>query len=253
MTTERWLPLEGTLNARDLGGLPTSDGRTTRSGVLMRTDTLQELTEADLKWFGELPLRMIIDLRTSYETTNEGRGPLADTDVGYGNFSFVSDDLMRPRDENGAVIVRDRQEQQRVDHYLDYLRLAPTQVAGALAALAEPGATPAVFHCAAGKDRTGVLAAMLLTLAGVDREAIIADYALTNERIHLIAARLRRLDTYGKGLQEVKDTRLAADPDTMRDFLGAVDELFGGVRQWALDNGVDESTVRRLESLLRDE
>jgi protein tyrosine/serine phosphatase len=216
--TERWLPLEGAYNARDLGGLPLGNGRFTRQGVLLRTDTLQELTDADVKWLAELPLRTEVDLRT--------------------------------RDENGEIIVRDRLERQRVDHYLDYLRDAPDQVAGALAALAEPGATPAIFHCAAGKDRTGVLACLLLTLAGVERDAIIADYALSSERVPRIAERLRRLGTYGKGLDDVPDERLRSDPETMRDLLAAIDDNFGGVRQWVRDVGLDEATVRRLETLL---
>jgi protein tyrosine/serine phosphatase len=248
--TERWLPLEGAYNARDLGGLPLGNGRFTRQGVLLRTDTLQELTDADVKWLAELPLRTEVDLRTRYETEREGRGPLDGTDVAYLNFSFISEQAIAPRDENGEIIVRDRLERQRVDHYLDYLRDAPDQVAGALAALAEPGATPAIFHCAAGKDRTGVLACLLLTLAGVERDAIIADYALSSERVPRIAERLRRLGTYGKGLDDVPDERLRSDPETMRDLLAAIDDNFGGVRQWVRDAGLDEATVRRLETLL---
>jgi protein tyrosine/serine phosphatase len=248
--TDRWLPLEGAYNARDLGGLPLADGRLTRQGVLLRTDTLQELTDADVKWLAELPLRTVVDLRTRYETDREGRGPLGDTDVAYANYSFISEQAIRPRDENGEIIVRDRLERQRVDHYLDYLRDAPDQVAAALAALAEPGATPAIFHCAAGKDRTGVLASLLLSLAGVEREAIVADYALSSERVQRVAERLRRLGTYGQGLDDVPDERLRSDPETMRDFLIAIDDTFGGVRQWVLDAGLDEGTVQRLEALL---
>ena len=247
VTTDRWLPLEGTYNGRDLGGLPLPDGRTTRFGVLLRTDTLQELTESDVKWLAELPLHTVVDLRTSYETEREGRGLLGDTDVAYANYSFVSEESLRPKDENGELIVRDRLETQRVDHYLDYLRHAPDQVIGALRTLAEPGATPAVFHCAAGKDRTGVLAALLLTLAGVDRETIVADYAMSSERITRVAERLRRLGTYGTGLSNVPDDRLKSDGETMRDLLNAIDDTFGGVRQWVLDNGLDEETVGRLE------
>jgi protein-tyrosine phosphatase len=249
--TERWLPLEGAYNARDLGGLPLTGGGLTRQHMLLRTDTLQELTDADVKWLAELPLRTVVDLRTRYETDREGRGLLGDTDVAYANFSFISEQAIQPRDENGEIIVRDRLERQRVDHYLDYLRDAPGQVAGALAALAEPGATPAIFHCAAGKDRTGVLAALLLSLAGVEREAIVADYALSSERVSRVAERLRRLGTYGDGLNDVPDERLRSDPATMRDFLAAIDSDFGGVRQWVREAGLDEVTIRQLETLLQ--
>jgi protein-tyrosine phosphatase len=264
----RWLPLTGTFNGRDLGGLPTVDGRTTAAGRLLRTDTLQELTSDDVQWLKTLGLRTVIDLRTPFEVEREGRGPLEDTDVGYFNFSFVPSEMMSRAGQDRAqqekkpevddspgskpeVIVRDRSFEQRVDHYLDYLIKAPDQVAGSLAALAEPGATPAIFHCAAGKDRTGILAALLLSLGGAQPSAIVADFALTNERLPLVAGRLGRLPTYSRGVEKLPYDQLMCQPETMVQFLKALDERWGGARSWGRGAGLDDATLDRLEGLLR--
>lgn len=267
MEETRWLPLTGTFNGRDLGGLPTVDGQTTRRRRLLRTDTLQELTEQDVAWLQQIGLRTVIDLRTPIEVEREGRGPLGDTDIGYHNFSYVPSDLIsganrakQQQDLDTAaadtgskpeVIVRDRSYEQRVDHYLDYLLKAGDQVAGSMAALAEPNATPAIFHCAAGKDRTGVLAALLLSLAGVQKASIVDDFTLSNERLPLVADRLRRLPSYSRGIQTVPYDRLTCQPETMAELLTAIDDRFGGARNWGRDAGLDAATLDVLQGLLR--
>lgn len=248
---DRWLALEGNDNARDLGGLPTVDRRTTRPGVLLRSDTLQELTPADVTLLRErYGLRTVVDLRTPLEAEKEGRGLLAMEPVAYHNLPFVPDEVVVPGDPRHELIVTERREQDRVEHYLEYLRLAGGIVAQALRVLARPGATPAVFHCAAGKDRTGVLAALLLEIAGVQREAVVADYAATNERLHLVAARLRRLATYAAETRRRSDEDLRSDPETMRDLLARIDAEHGGVSDWARAQGVAEEQLAALRVLL---
>jgi hypothetical protein len=116
--------------------------------------------------------------------------------------------------------------------------------------LARPGAAPALFHCAAGKDRTGVLAALVLEMNGVVRDAVIADFALTNERLDAVARRLIRLPTYQRGMRRMSWQSLQADPQTMRDFLLRVDDL-GGPAAWAVANGLGATAANRLCRLLR--
>ena len=248
--TPRWLPLTGAFNARDLGGLPLKGGGLTRHGVLLRSDTLQELTGDDVAWLQAAGLRTVIDLRTPAEAAREGRGPLADTEVAYANLPFIPDEVVIPDDPRHEVIVADRQERDRVEHYLDYLRLAAPRVVAALDLLASPGASPALFHCAAGKDRTGVLAAIVLEMNGVEREAIIADFALTNERLHAVAQRLIRLPTYERGMRRMSWQALQADPQTMRDFLLRVDDDLGGPTAWAVAHGLGITAANRLGRLL---
>ncbi len=197
MSDPRWLPLTGAENVRDLGGLPLTGGGQTRRGVAIRSDTLQELTPEDVAYFRELGLRTIIDLRTPMEADREGRGPLAAEPVEYVNLPFIPDELLVPgHDKARDLIVAERRETDRVQHYLNYLRHAGDRVIAAVRIIATPGGTPAIFHCAAGKDRTGVLSAILLDAVGVEREAVIADFELTNERLERVGGRLRRMDTY---------------------------------------------------------
>jgi protein-tyrosine phosphatase len=246
----RWLPLTGASNARDLGGLPLKSGGVTRHGVLLRSDTLQELTDADVAWLQAAGLHTVIDLRAPAEAAREGRGPLADTEVAYASLPFIPDEAIIPDDPRHEVIVADRRERDRVEHYLDYLRLAAPRVVAALDLLASPGAAPALFHCAAGKDRTGVLAAIVLEMNGVERDAIIADFALTNERLHAVAQRLLRLPTYERGMRRISWQALQADPQTMRDFLLRIDDDLGGPSAWAVAHGLDAGAANRLCRLL---
>ena len=222
----------------------------TRHGVVLRSDTLQELTADDVAWLQAARLRTVIDLRTPAEAAREGCGPLADTEVAYANLPFIPDEVVIPDDPRHEVIVADRQERDRVEHYLDYLRLAAPRVVAALDLLASPGASPALFHCAAGKDRTGVLAAIVLEMNGVEREAIIADFALTNEKLHAVAQRLIQLPTYECGMRRTSWQALQADPQTMRDFLLRVDDHLGGPTTWATAHGLGIRAANRLGRLL---
>ena len=120
------------------------------------------------------------------------------------------------------------------------------RVVGAVKVIASPAGPPALFHCAAGKDRTGVLAALVLDSVGVEREAIVADFALTNERLERIGARLRRMPTYSNYTGKLATRDMGADPQTMTDVLEALDEEHGGAAAWLLANGL---TTAELESL----
>lgn len=253
MAEDRWLPLQGADNARDLGGLPLRDGGTTLPGRLLRSDTLQELTEQDVALLRRYPLGVVVDLRTPLEAQREGRGRLADEPVAYVNLPFVPDSVLIPDDPRHEVVVAERYLQDRVEHYLDYLRLAGSRVLAALEVLAEPRQSAAMFHCAVGKDRTGVLAALALDVAGVERDAIVEDFALTNERLLRVGARLARLPTYSGYLNEVGRRRpedLGADPATMAAFLERVDSDFGGVECWIRAAGGSDDLPDRLRRRL---
>ncbi|WP_131747806.1 tyrosine-protein phosphatase [Frankia sp. Cppng1_Ct_nod] len=250
---DRWFNLVGADNVRDLGGLPTTDGRSTRSGRLLRSDTVQELTSDDVvtlrDYYG---LRTILDLRAKVEIAREGRGPLAHEKIAYHHLSFIPGEFVMPDDPRFPLIIADLSSQDRAEHYLDYLRLAPEAVAGALRLLARPGSLPALFHCAAGKDRTGVLAALLLDIAGVHREAIVADYTVTNERIDRVDLRLARRPSYHRPDNPRKADQSSCRPDVMTRFLAAVDHTWGGAAQWARQAGVPEAALRALRDNLLD-
>lgn len=256
MDDERWLPLTGADNARDLGGLPLRNGGTTASGRLLRSDTLQELTEDDVALLTGYPVGTVLDLRTPVEAEREGRGPLVEAGsnstgsngyrIEYVNLPFVPDSVIVADDPRHEVVVADRLTQDRVEHYLDYLRLAGGKVLAALEVLAQPSSSAVLFHCAAGKDRTGVLAALALDVAGVERDAIVADYALTNERLERIGARLARLPTYSGYVGRLRREDIAADAVTMWGFLSRLDAEYGGAAGWVASAGGSPALAEQL-------
>src|SRR3954471_13812998 len=188
----RLLPLVGAFNFRDIGGYPAAGGRGTRWGGVVRSDTLQELSADDLAVLRELGLRTVVDLRTPTEVERDGRGPLQDEPIHYVNLSVLPEEagesVAAPAPDHDDVAAR----------YLWYLETGAGALTTAMALVADGGNHPLVFHCMAGKDRTGVLSALLLSCVGVDGKAIVDDYVQTADTLHLILDRLRRHPIYGK-------------------------------------------------------
>lgn len=249
---DRWYELDGCDNVRDLGGLPTVDGGQTRYGVLLRSDTLQHLTAGGVaRLRDEFGLGTILDLRAVEEAAREGRGLLEFEPVKYHNLSFLTTRWVMPDDPTHDALVRTRTSADRVGHYLDYVRLAGDSVATAVRLICDADSGPTLFHCAAGKDRTGVLAALVLTIAGVDRGAIIADYVATNERIDLIESRLSQLPSYKRGFQTRSEAdQLRVRADVMAGFLDGVDSTWGSASSWALEAGIPEESLDSLRQRL---
>ena len=259
MTTPLWLDLDGAANVRDLGGLPTVDGRTTRPRVLVRADNLQGLTDADVRRLvEEQGVRTVLDLRTTGEVHLEGPGPLVGK-VAHHHLSLIPEapgepdevevDRAIPSWEDRSAEPRERRTDMS-GHYLGYVEDAPGNLATALRLLAAPQSGTTVVHCAAGKDRTGTVVALALSLAGVRREAVVADYAASADRIDGVLARLRASPTYGPELEgaTVDDVRPRAE--SMERFLDEVDRRYGGPHGLAMAIGVDEETVARLAARL---
>src|SRR5262249_6771367 len=107
---------------------------------------------------------------------------------------------------------------------------------------------PAVFHCAAGKDRTGVVSALLLSLLGVREEVIVADYAATRESLEAIVARLMSSDGYQGMFENLPPDTLHAEPATMEGFLARVRTEFGGMVDYAREIGVSAEDIERLRA-----
>lgn len=247
VTRERLLPLVGAYNFRDLGGYPTGDGRTTRWGRLFRSDTLHELTRADLEVLEEVGLSAVVDLRTTAEVERTGRGPLGGRPLRYLHAPVL-------REEGGDTRAAPEPEGDDTSlRYLWYLDVGRRALVEAIEMVADPSSLPLVFHCAAGKDRTGVLAALVLDIVGVERDVIVEDYALTQSRLELIVARLRRDPVHGKRMDEIPPSRLRVEGETMARFLSLLHERHGGARAWAASAGVAKASLERLPGLLLEE
>jgi protein-tyrosine phosphatase len=238
----RFVPLRGCSNFRDLGGLPTATGPTTTWGRVFRSDTLQELTDDDVKHVvHDVGLSTIIDLRTSREIAAEGRGPLEAEAIGYVNLPFIAD--LEVQDEVPDAVERDVLADYR--HMLD---TAGHIIAEAVHTVAISSG-PVVFHCAAGKDRTGILAALLESLVGVPRDVVVGDYELTNQVIQQICERLARFDTY-TNVRTNDWTHFRCKPEVMEGFLDILDERHGGAEGWARELALPAEDLVALRNLL---
>jgi protein-tyrosine phosphatase len=245
----RWLELEGAANARDLGGLPTDDGGSVADRRLLRSDNLQELTTTDIKLLvEEFGLSTVIDLRSNHEVSSEGPGPLTAVEsVRHLHYSVLPEHGSATDAVADAMAVRRERTLARYPDdpmcalYLGYLEDRPDSVVGALRSIGRSQGA-ALVHCAAGKDRTGVVVALALSLAGVRREAVVEDYAASATRISGILARLRASPTYAPDLaKRPGDDEHSPRAETMAAFLDQIDLHYGGVNSWLAGHGFGDS------------
>ena len=268
-STTRWIDLDGADNARDLGGLPTGDGRYVQPRRLIRSDSLQELSEQDVRYLvDELEVRAVADLRTGVEVASEGPGPMnREPLVDVRELSLfpeagVNTDAAAVEDEDGPVVLpwqtRERRKTEdegrrgAADIYLGYLDDRADSVIDALRLIAgTDGAT--IVHCAAGKDRTGVVVALALAEVGVEREAIVADYVLSAERVEATLTRLASRRTYAADIvADVDVDKHKPRAGTMERLLTAIDELHGGVHAWLRAHGWTDDDAAALRKRLLD-
>ena len=178
----------------------------------------------------------VVDLRSTRELMTEGPAPLDAVDgVQHAHHPVLKEFLDASDTVAAALLLTAQQEDAErypddlmAGHYLGYLENRPEEVVGALRSIiTAPGA--AIVHCAAGKDRTGVVVALALTIAGVEPEVIVADYVATNERIEAIIERLSRSKMYGGDVSTRPVRAHEARAETMRAFLEQLDARYGGL------------------------
>ncbi len=237
--------LEGCVNFRDLGGYATRDGREIGWRRLFRADGLNRLSEADRSLLAELGLATVIDLRTVDEAEQRGRFPVDEVPVRYvdlpltdvlptseelpewAEVSYVASRYGRMVEEGGPVLTR------------------------AIEVLASTGSLPAVVHCSAGKDRTGVLSALVLAFLDVPDETIVEDYALSAAAMDRLLERLKA--EYPDSVEEVErfaPAILHVVPETMEEFLESIRTVYGSYQGLAAALGVTEAVARLRDHLL---
>lgn len=241
----RAVPLDGASNLRDLGGWPVADGRRVRHGILFRSATLAHLTEADVAAVAGLGLRTVVDLRGEAEATHRpsrlpdgaARVPLPiEPTVG----ASLADLLRREQATGEDVVLLLRRA------YLDYATRFLGAYRGLFDLLLQPERHALLFHCSAGKDRTGLGAALVLTALGATREVVMADYVATD--------RLWRRDfIIPPGTpQPLADALYATHPALLEEALAAAIAAHGGSEATLLDRGLglDAARLDRLRALL---
>jgi protein-tyrosine phosphatase len=243
----RWIALDGAVNARAV--VPR---------VLLRADNLQSLSGRDVRLLvGQEAVEVVLDLRTDVEVELEGPGPMtAEPAVRLEHHSLYPDsggntdlDAETVKPWGPADLDESPDEPPVVRAYMSYLRRRPDSVVGSVRAIARADGAVLV-HCAAGKDRTGVVVALALDAAGVDRDTIVGDYLATGERIDAIMARLVSSSTYRAELQGHDAQQHAPVPGTMERVLELVDGRFGGSVAWLCGHGLDAPDLDRLRRRL---
>ena len=254
----RHLKLEGTYNTRDVGGYATSDGRQTRWGQFLRSDSLHQLSAKDQQDLLDYGVRSIIDLRRSVQIQDKLNVFFGSDKVTYYHQNMVGD--MMPREWISSKPGNGYPEWDDLPQGLEYverkrwgysvvLDKRASAVCDTLRTLAAPDTLPALIHCAGGADRTGLIAALVLGIARVPAETIAQDYALT-ARFHL--------PRYLEAHPEIDPTnytwqdhqRDTCNPDVMLAVLRDLDERHGGVEGYAQHCGVSQAEIDSLRDAL---
>jgi len=227
---ERFVALRGCFNFRDLGGYPTADGHQLRWRTLYRSGGLDRLEPSDVDVLRGRGLRTVVDLRSPGEVQQTGPPP---AELGVTVVVAPMTETIPGADESSSW----SDPEKVAAHYRNMLQAATASVATAMDALARPGALPAVFHCSIGKDRTGVLAGVLLGALGVPDDVIVADYVLSREPAHAFLDWLETRYSQVAGLVDrFAPVITSVDPQSMAGFLA-------GVRQ---DHGSFDRLIRSL-------
>ncbi len=240
----RFVELCGTCNARDLGGLPLVRGGVTRGGRYFRADAPLRVDDGDADALLALGVTTVLDLREPGEV---GREPSALAD--HPGLTVVYVDIWSGLRAAHAARGRPRDPWDLAVLYTTALDHAGPEFASALEHLAAAEGA-ALFHCTVGKDRTGLLAALLLESVGVARETILEDYALTHDRIDAVRVRLLA-QSAERGVRREDHARLlGATPDVLAHALSHLDREHGGVRAYLLRAGAEAATLARIEERL---
>jgi protein-tyrosine phosphatase len=247
MTDERRLELAKVFNFRDLGGYHTAGGQQTKWRALYRADGVHRLSGDDLEAVRVLGLRTVLDLRTPDEIETRGRFPVDDHPVDWHHLPMITaawdPEILRIEAEAEVFLA---------DRYLEMLEQGADAIRTALTLLADPESYPALFHCAAGKDRTGVLAALVLALVGVSDDDVADDYGMSAASMESLIAWL------AENFPEARDAMvnqpsafMQAPAGAMHRFLDAVRARYGSVEGFVTDDlGVDPGVIDGVRAAL---
>jgi len=240
----REITFDGCFNFRDLGGYRTSDGRQTRWRRLFRSDHSALLSEGDcLQMERDLRIATVLDLRTP-ATHSEWPSKLGVKCINMPLFSDEAEAQMQSlvADVSARTFMRATRDEAE-----------EAVIARVFVLLADESSYPLVFHCLMGKDRTGLIAALVLGVLGVADEDIVRDYAMTEPNMARTIGRLRergRLPADGSFTKEIPRSFFKTPPAAMRSLLRELCERFGSIRGYVTSCGVDSPTLASLERAL---
>ncbi|WP_057295007.1 MULTISPECIES: tyrosine-protein phosphatase [unclassified Nocardioides] len=231
LPVDRIRSVEGSHNVRDLGGLVAADGRKVRRGRIFRSDYPGFADVAGGEGVRALGLRSVVDLRRRAEADLE---LVSWADHGVEHHRI-------PLSAGGASSWHAK--------YHAYLTHRPETVVLAVRRVMDVGAHPVLFHCAAGKDRTGAVAALVLSVLGVDAEQVVADYVLTEAGLEPVMQRLGGIDFYAEMLGQDGLEGQRPRAENMRGFLAWLDAE-GGAVAWLLAHGINAEEIEEFRTAM---
>ena len=243
----RDLDWEGLYNVRDLGGHPLVGGGETRFGVYVRADNVDRLTVSGWQALVDYGVRTVVDLRFAGEREVD---PPAHLPILSLHHPLLPDYDHPDWNELDAIALSAEPPESTRLVYLEWLERYRQRFGEALTAIASAdGDACVLFHCMGGKDRTGLIAALVLSVAGVDREAIVSDYALSGDNLRPF------VDAWIEAAENDDEwalrARAGATPaEAMRGVLDAVDRRWGGAARYLAAAGVPDALVDRLRERL---
>ncbi len=245
-SADRHVSFEACFNFRDLGGYETADGRRIAWGAVFRSDSLHRLTDADLDAASSLGIRTVIDLRSTAELDRQGRFARAHADT----VAFHHLPLFEEHSPVFRPLAADDPEPPPGEGYVEMAWRARDTIAKAVRVIAQ-GDYAVVFHCAAGKDRTGILAALVLSSLGVPDEAIAADYNLSERSLApALAWAEGNAPEMAAEMATLPRWALQAPIPNMRAFLDILRERHGSIEMYLADAGVEPAVVNTLRTRL---
>lgn len=222
----RIIAIPGIHNLRDLGGLP-AGGRRSALGHLYRSENPRNVRlMADA-----LGLATVVDLRRAEEL-------IQPVDWGSIDVDYLHTPLVSSHGNSWTA------------GYTQYLESSPKAIVAAIRKLTRPENHPALFHCAAGKDRTGIIAALLLDLLEVSRDAIVADFALTGDSIEAIIEQLAKADPYRNMLAGMTPEQHLPHEDKLWEMFSVLDKRWGSSEEWLVGNGMPEEEIAAYRAIM---
>lgn len=239
----RGLSVKGSYNTRDTGGLKTSDGTVTQHKILIRSGNLDKVTEDGQKYLLDYGLKTIIDLRDEWENEYYPNVFEHSDRVSYHNLPLIGDELSHDSDwQHETDLYVELHEL-----YIKYIEGCQVQIGKIIATIAE-SETGIIVHCYAGKDRTGIIMALLLASIGVSDDDIVADYALSYGQIqHLVKEWREYAIENGRDLEQL-ERDAGSKPETMIQMLKHIRQKYGSVRQYLIDCGVSEARLQQIKA-----
>jgi protein-tyrosine phosphatase len=243
----RHLRFKSVINFRDLGGYKTRTGRTVAWRRVFRSGEFSWITPEDYQRLKEeIKLATIIDLRSTQEVEHQGIGLFSEAEVRYHNVPF-STVTSRVEDER---LIKECTNMGQFYLYITKHKSFGNQIVRALEMIAEAENHPLVFNCAIGKDRTGILAAMLLSLVGVPDKDIIEDYTLSGPYMEALLEQIKNDPKTSENVPQVPDYFWKAAPESMEIFLTALRKNHGSIPGYLESMGSKDSLIKRLEKAL---